>query len=53
MLGGRAIAVGCEGMSVESDDMGLALDVQAILKQQRGRLKGIRVVSEATDGGGT
>lgn len=48
-----SIAVGDEVMAVESDDQGLALDVQAILKQQRRRLKGIRVVSEATDGGGT
>lgn len=47
-----SIAVGDEVMAIESDDKGLALDVQAILKQQRRRLKGIRVVSETAGGGG-
>ena len=48
-----SIAVGDEVMALETDDGGLALDVTAILKQerQRQRLKGIRVVSQTAAGG--
>ncbi|GAB4511579.1 MAG: radical SAM protein [Sulfuricaulis sp.] len=47
-----SIAVGDEVMALETDDKGLTLDIQTILKQeqQRRRLKGIRVVSEAAGG---
>lgn len=47
-----SIAVGDEVMALESEDRGLTLDIQTILKQeqQRRRLKGIQVVSEGAGG---
>lgn len=49
-----SIAVGDEVMALDTENQGLTLDVQTILKQeqQRRRLKGIRVVSETPAGCG-